>query len=152
MFTLSEAVEAERIEASVKSGVLHLFLPKAGPAQTRRSQVRASRRTGAALRHDGPRKGLGRSITRKWRVVTRETVGAPRRLPSRASPTRPGLQRAPHRSDDEGPHTGELICIKDRLAGQPEPDQAPTFWRVGRCRGAVRPSGRFCAIGSQQRE
>ena len=42
VFTLSEDIEAERIEASVKAGVLRLFLPKAGPAQTTRIQVRAS--------------------------------------------------------------------------------------------------------------
>ena len=42
VFTLSEDIEAERIEASVKAGVLRLFLPKAGPAQTKRIQVRAS--------------------------------------------------------------------------------------------------------------
>jgi HSP20 family molecular chaperone IbpA len=42
VFTLSEDVAAERIEASVKNGVLRLFLPKAGPAQTKRIQVRAS--------------------------------------------------------------------------------------------------------------
>jgi HSP20 family molecular chaperone IbpA len=41
-FTLSEELEAERIEASCKNGVLRLFLPKAGPAQTKRIQVRAS--------------------------------------------------------------------------------------------------------------
>jgi HSP20 family molecular chaperone IbpA len=41
-FTLSEAIEAERIEAGCKNGVLRLFLPKAGPAQTKRIQVRAS--------------------------------------------------------------------------------------------------------------
>jgi HSP20 family protein len=42
VFTLSEHLEAERIEASVKDGVLRLVLPKAGPAQTKRIQVRAS--------------------------------------------------------------------------------------------------------------
>ena len=42
VFTLSEDIEAERIEASVKNGVLRLVLPKAGPAQTKRIQVRAS--------------------------------------------------------------------------------------------------------------
>jgi HSP20 family molecular chaperone IbpA len=42
VFTLSEDIEAERIEAGVKDGVLRLFLPKAGPAQTKRIQVRAS--------------------------------------------------------------------------------------------------------------
>jgi HSP20 family protein len=42
VFTVSEDIEAERIEAGVKDGVLRLFLPKAGPAQTKRIQVRAS--------------------------------------------------------------------------------------------------------------
>jgi HSP20 family protein len=42
VFTLSEDIEAERIEAGVKNGVLRLFLPKAGPAQSKRIQVRAS--------------------------------------------------------------------------------------------------------------
>ena len=42
VFTVSEDVEAERIEAGIKDGVLRLFLPKAGPAQTKRIQVRAS--------------------------------------------------------------------------------------------------------------
>jgi HSP20 family protein len=42
VFTLSEDIEAERIEAGVKNGVLRLLLPKAGPAQTKRIQVRAS--------------------------------------------------------------------------------------------------------------
>ena len=41
-FTLSEDIEAERIEAGCKNGVLRLFLPKAGPAQAKRIQVRAS--------------------------------------------------------------------------------------------------------------
>lgn len=39
VFTLSDDVAAERIEASCKNGVLRLFLPKAGPAQTKRIQV-----------------------------------------------------------------------------------------------------------------
>jgi HSP20 family molecular chaperone IbpA len=42
VFTLSEDVDAERIEAQTKEGVFRLFLPKAGPAQTRRIQVKAS--------------------------------------------------------------------------------------------------------------
>jgi HSP20 family molecular chaperone IbpA len=41
-FTLSEDIEAERIEAKLKDGVLRVFLPKAGPAQTKRIQVQAS--------------------------------------------------------------------------------------------------------------
>jgi HSP20 family protein len=42
VFTLSEDVDAGAIEAQSKDGVLRLFLPKAGPAQTRRIQVKAS--------------------------------------------------------------------------------------------------------------
>jgi HSP20 family molecular chaperone IbpA len=42
VFTLSEDIEAERIGASVRNGVLRLFLPEAGPAQTERIQARAS--------------------------------------------------------------------------------------------------------------
>jgi HSP20 family protein len=42
VFTLSEDVDAGGIEAQAKDGVLRLFLPKAGPAQTRRIQVKAS--------------------------------------------------------------------------------------------------------------
>jgi HSP20 family molecular chaperone IbpA len=41
-FTLSEDFDAERIEASCQNGVLRLLLPKTGPAQTKRIQVRAS--------------------------------------------------------------------------------------------------------------
>ena len=41
-FTLSEEIEAERIEASCRNGVLRLFLPKAGPAQTKRIPVKSS--------------------------------------------------------------------------------------------------------------
>jgi HSP20 family protein len=40
-FTLSDAIDGERIEAQVHDGVLRLFLPKAGPARTQRIQVRA---------------------------------------------------------------------------------------------------------------
>ena len=40
-FTLSEAVDASGIEARVRSGVLHLKLPKAGPAKAQRIEVRA---------------------------------------------------------------------------------------------------------------
>lgn len=42
VFTLSEDVDAGRIEAQAKDGVFRLFLPKAGPAQTKRIQVKAS--------------------------------------------------------------------------------------------------------------
>jgi HSP20 family protein len=40
-FTLSEAIDASGIEARVRSGVLHLKLPKAGPAKAQRIEVRA---------------------------------------------------------------------------------------------------------------
>ena len=40
-FTLSDEIDAERIEARVTDGVLRLFLPKVGPAATRRIQVRS---------------------------------------------------------------------------------------------------------------
>jgi HSP20 family molecular chaperone IbpA len=42
VFTLSEDVDAGAIEAQAKDGVFRLLLPKAGPAQTRRIQVKAS--------------------------------------------------------------------------------------------------------------
>ena len=41
-FTLSEDIEAERIEAKLRNGVLRVFLPKAGPAQKKRIQVQAN--------------------------------------------------------------------------------------------------------------
>ncbi len=40
-FTLSDAIDGERIEAQAQNGVLRLFLPKAGPARTQRIQVQA---------------------------------------------------------------------------------------------------------------
>jgi HSP20 family protein len=40
-FTLSEAVDPAGIEARVRNGVLHLRLPKAGPAKLQRIEVRA---------------------------------------------------------------------------------------------------------------
>ncbi len=40
-FTLSDEIDAERIEARVKNGILRLFLPKAAAAQAKRIQVRA---------------------------------------------------------------------------------------------------------------
>ena len=40
-FTLSEAIDANGIEARVRNGVLHLKLPKAGPAKAQRIEVRA---------------------------------------------------------------------------------------------------------------
>ena len=41
-FVLSEEIDAERIEAQLKDGVLHLTLPKVPTAQARRIQVRTS--------------------------------------------------------------------------------------------------------------
>ena len=40
-FTLSDAVDPAGIEAKVRSGVLHLRLPKTGPAKRQRIEVRA---------------------------------------------------------------------------------------------------------------
>jgi HSP20 family protein len=40
-FTLSDAVDPTGIEAKVRSGVLHLRLPKTGPAKRQRIEVRA---------------------------------------------------------------------------------------------------------------
>jgi HSP20 family molecular chaperone IbpA len=40
-FTLSEAVDPAGIEARVRNGVVHLRLPKAGPAKLQRIEVRA---------------------------------------------------------------------------------------------------------------
>jgi HSP20 family protein len=40
-FTLSDAVDPAGIEARVRGGVLHLKLPKAGPAKLQRIEVRA---------------------------------------------------------------------------------------------------------------
>ncbi len=40
-FTLSSAIDAERIRASMKNGVLELELPKAAEARLRRIEVRA---------------------------------------------------------------------------------------------------------------
>jgi len=41
-FTLSDEIDREKIEASVKDGVLRLVLPKAGPAKTRRIPVKGA--------------------------------------------------------------------------------------------------------------
>ncbi len=41
VFALSDAVDPAGIEARVRGGVLHLRLPKAGPAELRRIEVRA---------------------------------------------------------------------------------------------------------------
>ena len=40
-FTLSSTVDPAGIEARVRNGVLHLRLPKTGPAQAQRIEVRA---------------------------------------------------------------------------------------------------------------
>ena len=40
-FTLSDAVDPSGIEARVRAGVLHLKLPKAGPAKRQRIEVKA---------------------------------------------------------------------------------------------------------------
>ncbi len=40
-FTLTEDIDREKIEATMKQGVLHLRLPKAGPARVRRIPVKA---------------------------------------------------------------------------------------------------------------
>ncbi|RMF86391.1 MAG: Hsp20/alpha crystallin family protein [Nitrospirae bacterium] len=39
-FTLSDEIDREGIKATVKNGVLHLSLPKAGPARAKRIEVR----------------------------------------------------------------------------------------------------------------
>jgi HSP20 family molecular chaperone IbpA len=41
-FTLSNEIDQDQIEATVKNGVLHLRLPKAGPAKTRKISVKAA--------------------------------------------------------------------------------------------------------------
>ncbi len=41
-FVLSDEIDADRIEARLKDGVLRLTLPKAGPAQAKRVQVQAT--------------------------------------------------------------------------------------------------------------
>lgn len=40
-FKLSNEIDQEKIEATVKDGVLHLRLPKAGPAKARKISVKA---------------------------------------------------------------------------------------------------------------
>ena len=40
VFTLSEDIDRDRIEASVKDGVLHLVLPKAAPTRARKIELK----------------------------------------------------------------------------------------------------------------
>ncbi len=42
VFTLSDEIDREKIEATVKDGVLKLVLPKAGPARTHKISVKPS--------------------------------------------------------------------------------------------------------------
>lgn len=41
-FTLSDQIDSERVEAVFKDGVLRLTLPKAGPSQAKRIEVKAT--------------------------------------------------------------------------------------------------------------
>ena len=40
-FTLSNEIDQDKIEATVKNGMLRLYLPKAGPAKTRKITIKA---------------------------------------------------------------------------------------------------------------
>lgn len=41
-FTLSDEIDRDKIEASLKNGVLHVWLAKAGPAKTKKISVKAA--------------------------------------------------------------------------------------------------------------
>jgi len=41
-FSISEQIDRDHIEATVKNGVLHLKLPKAGPAKTQKIKVKSN--------------------------------------------------------------------------------------------------------------
>lgn len=41
-FTVSDEIDRDNIQAAVKNGVLHLHLPKAGPAKARKITVKAA--------------------------------------------------------------------------------------------------------------
>jgi len=42
VFTLSEAIDRDKIEATLRDGVLHLVLPKAEPERARRIELKTS--------------------------------------------------------------------------------------------------------------
>ena len=42
VFTLSEAIDRDKIEATLRDGVLHLVLPRAEPARARRIELKTS--------------------------------------------------------------------------------------------------------------